>query len=177
MRSMVDQISPEVVYLGTSGYYYPDDWKGIVYPKNLKNSDMLEYYTKFFYTTEINSTFYNIPNLRSTESWAKRPLVYNAKIPKLVSHDAKLDFSEAIDPFLQYMDKMEPLFQSEKVLSLLLQLPPSFGTDEEIHYDRLEHFAQYWQELVHKKIQIKKPEISLHGGRISAQKLDERENF
>ena len=152
---MEEQLSPEHILLGTSGYYYPDDWKGIVYPKNLKNADMLEYYSKFFYTTEINSTFYNIPNIRSTEAWAKRPLIYSAKIPKLVTHDAKLELSEIIDPFVQYMNQMEPLFQAEKVLALLLQLPPSFGKEEEIHYDRLERFAQYWQELARKKFTLK----------------------
>jgi uncharacterized protein YecE (DUF72 family) len=151
MGSMVDQVSPEVVYLGTSGYYYPDDWKGIVYPRNLKDSDMLEYYTKFFHTTEINSTFYNIPSIRSTEAWARKPLTYSAKIPKLVTHDAKLELSKSVDPFTQFMNQMEPLFQAEKVLALLLQLPPSFGKEEEIHRDRLERFAQYWQEYVEMK--------------------------
>ena len=52
---MEDKTFPEHIFLGTSGYYYPDDWKGIVYPKNLKDNEMLDYYTKFFFTTEINS--------------------------------------------------------------------------------------------------------------------------
>jgi len=148
MNSMVDQISSEVVFLGTSGYHYPDDWKGIVYPKNLKDSEMLEYYTKFFYTTEINSTFYTIPNIRSTEAWSRRPLIYSAKIPKMVTHEAKLDMSKAIDPFLQFMRQMYPLYESEKILSLLLQLPPSFGKEIEKDRDRLELFAQYWHAYV-----------------------------
>ncbi len=152
---MEDQLSPEVVFLGTSGYYYPDDWKSVVYPKDLKNSDMLEYYSRFFYTTEINSTFYNIPSLRSTEAWAKLPLIYSTKIPKLVTHEAKLELSEATDPFLEYLRVMDPLFQANKVLSLLLQLPPSFGKEENLHRDRLERFAQYWQEIVKTKFQTK----------------------
>ncbi|MBN2154893.1 MAG: DUF72 domain-containing protein [Candidatus Lokiarchaeota archaeon] len=145
---MADQMSPEVVFLGTSGYYYPNDWKGVVYPKNLKDSDMLEYYTRFFYSTEINSTFYNIPNLQSTEAWARRPLIYSAKIPKLITHDAKLDLSKAVDPFILFMHQIRPLYEQEKLLSLLLQLPPSFGKEEELHYDRMEKFAQYWQDYV-----------------------------
>ena len=153
---MEDSLSPEHILLGTSGYYYPDDWKGIVYPKNLKNSEMIDYYTRFFYTTEINSTFYNIPHIRSTEAWAKRPLIYSAKIPQLVTHKAKLEFTEAIEPFTQFLNVMNPLFQKNKVLSLLLQLPPSFGSKEAMHLDRLERFAQYWQEIVIAKFISKK---------------------
>jgi uncharacterized protein YecE (DUF72 family) len=81
--------------------------------------------------------------------------MYSAKVPKLVTHDAKLDLSEAVDPFLQYMSQMEPLFQAEKVLALLLQLPPSFGNEEEVHRERLEQFAQYWQEVVNRKFTSK----------------------
>jgi uncharacterized protein YecE (DUF72 family) len=144
---MEDKLFPKQVFLGTSGYYYPDDWKGIVYPKDLKNSDMLEYYSKFFYTTEINSTFYNLPSINSTKTWAKKPLVYSAKIPKLVTHDAKLEFSEIVDPFSEYLNLMQPLFNENKVLALLLQLPPSFGKNENLHFERLEKFAQYWQDV------------------------------
>jgi len=153
---MEESLSSEHILLGTSGYYYPDDWKGIIYPKNLKNSEMIDYYTKFFYTTEINSTFYNIPHIRSTGAWAKHPLIYSAKIPELVTHKAKLEFSEAVEPFTQYLNAMNPLFQSNKVLALLLQLPPSFGNNEDLHRDRLERFAQYWQEIVKTKFEAKK---------------------
>ncbi len=154
MGSMEDQLSPEVVFLGTSGFYYPNDWKGIVYPKNLKDSEMLEYYTRFFYSTEINSSFYNIPSMRSTESWAQKPLIYSAKIPKLVTHEAKLDLKDAVDPFTQFLTQMTPLFREQKILSLLLQLPPKFG-EADIHMDRLERFAQYWIELTQNKFKAK----------------------
>jgi uncharacterized protein YecE (DUF72 family) len=148
---MEEPLTPERIFLGTSGYFYPNDWKGIIYPKDLKNSDMLEYYARFFYTTEINSTFYNIPQIRTTEAWANYPLIYSAKIPQLITHEAKLELSQVVDPFTQYLQMMSPLFQQKKVLALLLQLPPSFGNQEELHWDRLERFAQYWQEIVKTK--------------------------
>lgn len=47
------------VYLGTSGWSYKE-WEGIFYPEGEKNK--LSFYSRYFRTTEINSTFYAYPN-------------------------------------------------------------------------------------------------------------------
>ena len=49
------------VYVGTSGYDYPE-WKGVFYPSDTKREDFLEYYSTVFNTVELNFTFYNIPD-------------------------------------------------------------------------------------------------------------------
>ena len=51
------------IYIGTSGWSYPKGegtWTGHFYPKGKINE--LEYYSQFFNTVEINSTFYRPPN-------------------------------------------------------------------------------------------------------------------
>ena len=50
------------IYIGTSGWSYPKGegtWKGYFYPKGKINE--LEYYSQFFNTVEVNSSFYQPP--------------------------------------------------------------------------------------------------------------------
>ena len=44
--------------IGTSGYSYPE-WKGPVYPENIKNNDMLNFYSGLFNTAETTFVFTN----------------------------------------------------------------------------------------------------------------------
>jgi len=47
------------IYIGTSGWSYPKGagtWAGYFYPTGTANE--LEYYSQFFNTVEINSSFY-----------------------------------------------------------------------------------------------------------------------
>ncbi|MFC2072549.1 DUF72 domain-containing protein [Chloroflexota bacterium] len=61
------------VNIGTSGWSYPKGegtWKGYFYPSGKINE--LEYYSRFFNTVEINSSFYRPPNPGFAENWEKR---------------------------------------------------------------------------------------------------------
>ena len=49
--------SPKI-YIGTAGWSYKD-WQPNFYPKTQsKDFDWLEYYSEFFNTVEVNSTYY-----------------------------------------------------------------------------------------------------------------------
>jgi uncharacterized protein YecE (DUF72 family) len=51
------------LYIGTSGWSYPKGegtWKGFFYPAGKINE--LEYYSQFFDTVEVNSSFYAPPD-------------------------------------------------------------------------------------------------------------------
>jgi uncharacterized protein YecE (DUF72 family) len=51
------------IYIGTSGWSYPTGegtWNGYFYPPGTRNE--LEYYSRFFNTVEVNSSFYRPPN-------------------------------------------------------------------------------------------------------------------
>lgn len=52
-----------MIKIGTSGFSF-DDWKGPVYPDNIKKQDMLSYYEKDlgFKILEVNSTYYALPS-------------------------------------------------------------------------------------------------------------------
>jgi uncharacterized protein YecE (DUF72 family) len=56
------------IYIGTSGWQYYH-WKGKFYPENLSSEDFLKYYSKYFNTVEINTTFYHFTKKSTFEKW------------------------------------------------------------------------------------------------------------
>jgi uncharacterized protein YecE (DUF72 family) len=131
--------SEDKIRIGTSGWSYPTGegtWKGHFYPAGRIND--LEYYSRFFNTVEVNSSFYRPPNPSVTENWVRctpdnflftvklwqkftHPQMYRAATgePAAISKDD-------IDLFLA---SIEPLRQSGKLGTLLAQFPPGFKND------------------------------------------------
>ena len=126
-------------YIGCSGWGYTA-WKGPFYPSDIKNSKWLEFYSKVFDYVEIDSSFYNIPNIFMVKQWLKKTqedFTFTAKFPKVITHDKRL---KNVDNELQLFFKaIEPL--CDKTLALLIQLPPSIEIMEGL---------QRLRELVHK---------------------------
>ena len=138
------------IFIGTSGWSYPE-WKGIVYPNNLPQSKMFQYYQEFFYTTEINSTFYQIPTIKSAQNWAEKSnsmFKFSAKIPDIVTHKSKLNLDECVTPLSDFINSMTPLIASKKLIAFLLQLPPKFGNKGESDYILLKKFASHWEKNI-----------------------------
>lgn len=138
--------------VGCSGWSYTS-WEGHFYPKGTEPKNYLPYYSKVFDYVEIDSTFYRIPNTFMTSRWAKitpHDFRVTAKIPKSVTHDKRLGFG--IDSDMEYFYKsFQPL--KDKVLCLLLQLPPSMTMREGLK--KVEHFPfekgyRYAVEVRHK---------------------------
>jgi uncharacterized protein YecE (DUF72 family) len=132
------------ILIGTSGWGY-DEWLGPFYPKSLKKEDYLSYYSEIFYTNEINTTFYNIPSKWVVKSWAdKTPsdFLFTAKVNKSITHEHKLDVDLCLDDLQLFLEAMEPLVESKKLLGFLLQLPPSFKKAD--HFGRLKEFIKCW---------------------------------
>ena len=116
-----------VVYVGTSGYNYPE-WKGSFYPENLAASKMLPYYAKRFATVEINYTFYRMPTAKIVTGWAAQvppDFKFTLKAPKRITHDRKLrDVADLVRGFCEAAAELGP-----QLGALLFQLPPSFKKD------------------------------------------------
>jgi uncharacterized protein YecE (DUF72 family) len=116
-------------YIGCSGWSY-SAWKGPFYPSNMDNSsDWLSYYASLFDYVEIDSSFYRTPNLFTVKNWLKKTpenFKFTAKFPKVITHDKHLkDVSRELEYFHQ---SMLPL--RDKILALLIQLPPSLKITE-----------------------------------------------
>jgi uncharacterized protein YecE (DUF72 family) len=115
------------VLFGTSGWSYKE-WIGPFYSKEDKS--LLKAYTKVFTTVEIDSTFYRYPSKGTVMGWAKyspESFVYTAKLPKLITHEKKLNLKLGVQQDLEkFIELMEPLWLGGKLGCLLIQLPPKY---------------------------------------------------
>ncbi len=130
------------ISIGCTGWGY-DGWIGPFYPKNMPKSEFLKHYSSIFDTTEINSTFYAIPNQAVAKKWhADTPnhFKFTAKLPQIITHQNRLG---TLSPHLeQFLQSVKPL--GSKFLSSVVQLPPSLSFDEA--KPKLEQLQSYFPE-------------------------------
>jgi uncharacterized protein YecE (DUF72 family) len=137
VRKMTDDTR---IYIGTSGWSYPKGegtWKGHFYPSGKINE--LEYYSQFFNTVEINSSFYRPPNPGYVYNWVKRvpeDFLFTVKLWQKFTHpkmyeestgEAAVISQDDVDLFRR---SLEPLARYGKLGALLTQFPPSFKNDD-----------------------------------------------
>jgi len=112
------------VYLGVQGFT-ARDWMGTFYPPDIPTRDQLPFYAQVFETVELNTTFYSIPGRHTVRSWANRTpedFVFTAKVPKVITHDKRL---EGVEGDLRlFVETMRLL--GDKLGPLLIQFPRSF---------------------------------------------------
>jgi uncharacterized protein YecE (DUF72 family) len=118
---------PPSVYVGTSGYNYPE-WRGTFYPEKFSTDKMLAYYSERFPTVEINYTFYRVPNEKLLAGWSAgtpHGFAFTLKAPRRITHDSKLQHCEdLVQTFCRTARTLGP-----KLGVLLFQLPPTFRKD------------------------------------------------
>jgi uncharacterized protein YecE (DUF72 family) len=118
-------------YIGCSGWSY-SSWQGPFYPRGIENSKWLNYYSNVFNYVEIDSSFYRIPSEFMVKNWYNRTpenFRFTAKFPKVLTHDKRLaDFDE--DQLSYFFTSISEL--REKLLALVIQLPPSINIVEGI---------------------------------------------
>jgi len=114
--------------IGCTGWSY-QGWSGTFYPKNLKSSEWLRYYSQLFDITEINSTFYRIPSQEIVRRWKEdtpRHFRFTAKFPSIITHEKKLE--RVNSEVFSFLASLTPIH--EKISALILQLPPSLSFHE-----------------------------------------------
>lgn len=120
--------------IGTSGWHY-DDWRRLFYPRELKKSAWLEYYSRHFATVELNNTFYRLPSESAFESWYNATpvdFVFAVKGSRFITHIKRLkNTDKAANNFMSRAARLK-----DKLGPVLYQLPPGFHRDD----DRLEAF-------------------------------------
>jgi uncharacterized protein YecE (DUF72 family) len=80
------------IRVGVGGWSYAP-WRGVFYPKGLKQADELSYAASHLTSIEINATHYRLQNAKSFKSWAKAApdgFVFSVKGPRLVSNQKAL---------------------------------------------------------------------------------------
>ncbi len=120
----------EHVFVGTSGYNYPE-WRGTFYPEKFSTDKMLAYYAERFPTVEINYTFYRMPSEKLLAGWAANTpgrFTFTLKAPRRITHDAKLQRCEdLLQSFCRTARTLGP-----KLAVLLFQLPPTFKKNADV---------------------------------------------
>jgi uncharacterized protein YecE (DUF72 family) len=121
------------VDLGTSGWSYKE-WEGVLYPKGEKRK--LSYYSRYFRTVEIDSTYYAYPTKAMVQGYASatpEDFVFSAKLPKLITHEKRLDVGRGVkQDLMRFLHVMRPLEEANKLGALLIQLPPSFTRERDL---------------------------------------------
>jgi uncharacterized protein YecE (DUF72 family) len=124
-----DRSGQAVARVGISGWRYPP-WRGVFYPKDLRQRDELRYVADRLTTVEINGSFYALQRPRNYEAWyAETPaqFVFSVKGPRFISHMKKLHDVEI--PLANFYAS-GVLALREKLGPILWQLPPNLGFDQ-----------------------------------------------
>lgn len=126
------------IQIGCSGWSY-DDWVGKFYPIELakKKGEWFSYYSEYFNTVEINSTFYRPPNDFQVKSWIKKAkdkkdFEYSVKMPQLVTHRSMVegDLKKASFWATSFEKTcVKPLAEAGLMGCVLLQLSPYFKNE------------------------------------------------
>ena len=116
-----------MLYIGTSGWQYAH-WRLAFYPKQVPQRRWLEHFAERFGTTEVNNTFYNLPEASVFEQWAQRTppdFVFALKMSRFLTHLKRLtDPTEPVHRFLERARRLGP-----KRGPTLIQLPPKMRPD------------------------------------------------
>ena len=140
---------------GTSGWSYTE-WIGPFYERRER---MLSYYTRFFKTVEINSTFYRYPTRSQVYGYyhtSPKGFVFSTKLPRLITHDKNLSPSYDVkNDLLRFLDLMEPLRRTGKLGAILIQLPPSFVYERD--HENLAGFLEILPEEFEFAVEFRDP--------------------
>jgi uncharacterized protein YecE (DUF72 family) len=116
--------------VGTCGFGY-QEWSGHFYPPELPAAGWLGFYSQVFEAVELDGTFYRPPTRPVVASWAAAlpdRFALAAKVPRAITHEARLEGDAAEAMLRVFAHALEPL--GDRLLAVLLQLPPSLGAGE-----------------------------------------------
>lgn len=121
-------------YSGTSGLQLPIP--KYLFPPPFENASRLTYYSSFFNSLEVNSSFYKIPQAVTVAKWAdsvSEQFRFTFKLWKGITHVKDLNFNkEDVSAFLKSINAVK-----EKKGCLLIQFPPSLGIEHTAQLDKL----------------------------------------
>ena len=125
MTQMLSRASK--LFVGTSGYSYGEWIDSGFYPSGTHSSNMLDFYTQIFHATELNYTWYQMPKAPAIERMCTKvpkDFKFAAKLTRTMTHEVKK--GQWAKEVMLYRQGIEPLIQHQKLLCILIQLPPYF---------------------------------------------------
>jgi uncharacterized protein YecE (DUF72 family) len=100
-------------------------WQGRFLPHPLPQRERLRAYATWCDAVEGNTTFYATPARSAVESWAAQTppdFRFVVKLPKVVTHERRLDADAELRGFLTAIEPLGP-----RAHAVWVQLPPSFA--------------------------------------------------
>lgn len=122
--------------LGTVGFGYKA-WLGSFYPEPFAADKMLSFYSLYFNSAEVDTTFYGVPREQTVRNWHRRApadFIFCPKTPRDISHS--IDLLDQVPTMHQFIERMQIL--GNKLGAILIQFPPSFRFDDQ--FDVLQRF-------------------------------------
>jgi uncharacterized protein YecE (DUF72 family) len=133
------------ILVGTAGFSYPD-WKGIVYPLDLKKRKIheLEYLAQFFECCEINNSFYRPLDPKIAKRWCdyvapvNEHFQFTTKLTNVFTHAPQSRTTSSSAETIKYAHQdveeakagFDPLMNAGKLATVLLQFPISYKYTE-----------------------------------------------
>jgi uncharacterized protein YecE (DUF72 family) len=122
-----DQHDRRTLWIGTSGYSYPEWVRAGIYPPGTKGAAMLPLYAQEFPVTELNYTWYQMPRAEAVER--QRTMVppsfrFSAKLTRTLTHE--IDDDAWKEEATKYRAGIEPLVRSGQLLAVLVQFSNGF---------------------------------------------------
>jgi uncharacterized protein YecE (DUF72 family) len=119
------------VFIGISGWRYAP-WRGVFYPRELRQRDELAYAAARFATLEINGSFYSLQRPEYYQRWAEQvpdDFVFAVKGSRYITHMLRL---RGVERALANFFASGVLALREKLGPFLWQLPPTlrFARDD-----------------------------------------------
>ena len=130
---------PNDIRFGTAGWSYKD-WEGVFYPSGMQHRRMhpLEYLSRFFDTTEINTSFYGPIKAQLAKLWCRKVAAVNprflftAKLYRAFTHSPVMGPTSAAtirptdDDEARTREGLDVLAGEGRLGALLIQFPLSF---------------------------------------------------
>ncbi len=133
-----------MIRIGTSGYSYKD-WVGPFYPETIKPNQMLKYYSQEFDFTEINSTYYKVPDPKNFYKMAEiTPIDFTFSVKLFGGMTHTRDAAEG--DYRKFLQGLQNLQDCDKLSYVIAQFPNSFRHEpKNVAYleELMERFRDY----------------------------------
>ena len=119
------------LYVGTSGFAFPE-WKhDVFYPEGTRDRDMLAYYASRLPSVEINYTFRRSPAEKTLLTWRETTpegFLFTLKAHQRITHTLRL--RDAGEPVGLFLERARLL--GDRLGCVLFQCPPSLRFDRDL---------------------------------------------
>ncbi len=121
------------LFIGTSGYSYPEWIDAGFYPEKTPSGRMLELYSHVFNVVELNYTWYQMARTEIMERMLRRvderkKFWFTAKLTRTMTHEISDNWPQFAK---KYVQGITPLLDAGRLLAVLVQFPTSFHRTRE----------------------------------------------